>query len=79
MANQDNDFKWFQENLEDLYKKYPEQYLVISNEEVKGHYSSFSDAIDNALKTMNAGEFIVQECTSRDTTARYYNRSVYIA
>ena len=79
MANQDNDFKWFQENLEDLYKKYPEQYLVISNEEVKGHYSSFSDAIDNALKTMNAGEFIVQQCTETNIVSHYYNMAVAFA
>ena len=79
MVNQDNDFKWFQENQKKLYEKFPDKFLVIANEEVKGHYDTFSDAIENALKSMKAGEFIIQQCAKENVVSHYYNMAVTFA
>ena len=79
MANQDNDFKWFQENMKSLYQTYPEKFLIISNQTVKGYEDTFSEAINKALGTMKAGEFIIQQCTDESIVSHYYNMAVAFA
>jgi len=79
MANQDMDFKWFQENMKNLYKQYSEQFLVISNQTIKFSEDSFDSALNKALETMKAGEFIIQQCTDENTVSHYYNMAVAFA
>lgn len=79
MANQDEDFKWFNENKDSLYKQYPETFLIISNKEVKGTAKTGWEALMKASKILEPGSYIVQECTSRDTTVQYVNFAVSFA
>jgi hypothetical protein len=79
MANQDSDFKWFQENMKSLYLDYPEKFLIISNYEIKGAEDNFNNALQQALKSMKAGEFIIQQCTKEDLVCHYSNTAVIFA
>ena len=40
----DKNFEWYQENYQDLYKNYPEKFLIIANEKVEGAFDTLDDA-----------------------------------
>lgn len=79
MPNQDNDFKWFQDNMKSLYSKYPDKFLVISNQSIIAIGETFNEALEQALKTKKAGEFIIQQCEKENTISHYYNMAVSFA
>lgn len=79
MANQDTDFKWFQTNLKSLYQEYPEKYIIVSDQTVRGCADTFDNALELALKTMKAGDFIIQQCTNNENVCHYYNMAVAFA
>ncbi len=79
MADQDLDFNWFQANKKSLYLTYPEKFLVISNKEIRSADDNFNDALQQALKSMKAGEFIIQQCTKEDLVCHYSNTAVVFA
>lgn len=65
-----NDFNWFLNNYDDLYKKYGHQFLVIKNKTVLGHYDSIRQAIDNT--DGEPGTYIVQECNGDESAYTNY-------
>jgi len=64
---QDNDFKWFLKNYQDLYSKYGDKYLAIKNERVIGVYSSFVQGVIETQKTETPGSYIVQHCNGLES------------
>jgi hypothetical protein len=40
----DKNFEWYQENYQDLYKKYPEKFLIIANEKVERAFDTLDEA-----------------------------------
>lgn len=58
----DDDFKWFLENYDVLFKKYGHKYIAIKNKTVLGTYDDIVTAIDTTAKKYELGTFIVQEC-----------------
>ena len=56
------DFNWFIENYESLYKKYGNCYLAIKDKAVLGKYNTFADGVHMTEKTEEIGTFIVQQC-----------------
>ena len=78
MANiQDEDYKWFLENYNDLFDKYGEKYLSIKNKEILGVYNSFREAIDETDKTQEPGSYIVQFCNGKESAYTNYIASMF--
>jgi hypothetical protein len=59
---QEEDYQWFLENMPDLYKKYGQTFLIIKEKQVVGGYSTYEDALNSALQTLELGSFLVQQC-----------------
>lgn len=57
-----NDFEWFLNNYDDIYKKYGCKIIVIQNRKIIGIFDDKNSAIDNICQTHQLGTFIVQEC-----------------
>ena len=70
------DYKWFLDNQEELFKKYPDKFLIISECNVLGAFDTFEKAMEEALKHKKAGEFLIQKCMQDSSPIQYYNRAV---
>ena len=69
---QDNDFKWFLDNYEDLYNKYGNTFLAIKNGNVLGTYNTYADGVRETAKKEELGTFIVQRCDgTKDKNMNY--------
>ncbi len=58
----DKDYAWYERNYKDLYKKYPEKFLVISSWEVKGVFETLDEAYVFWAKNIWLGNFLLQKC-----------------
>ena len=59
---QDQDFDFFLQNMENLYKTYGHKFVAVKNQSILAAYDSFNDALDATLKTEELGTFLIQEC-----------------
>ena len=75
--SRDDDYKWFKENQEELFKIYPNKFLIISGGKSLGAFDTFDEAMEEALKKMKAGEFLIQQCTEDTSPIQYFNRAVF--
>lgn len=64
---QKDDFEWFLNNYEQLYKKYGHKYFAIKNKTILGIYDDKVLAIKTTAKTEDFGTFIVQECNGNES------------
>ena len=69
---QDLDYKWFLENLQNLYKQYGDAYIAIKNKTVLGSYSSYAEGVKTTSKTEPLGTFIVQQCGADESAFTAY-------
>ena len=60
-------FDWYVANYRDLCKKYGDCFLAIKNCNVIGVYNTFSDAVEQTLKTEEVGTFNIQECNGEES------------
>lgn len=77
---QKEDFKWFVDNHDMLFDKYPNKYLVIRNKEVLMTENTLHKALNKALESgMEYGTFIIQLCSEGDSayTVSYHSRVVF--
>ena len=75
---QTQDFKWYIENLKDLYDIYGDAYLVIMDKTVLGKYKTFIEGV-NEIKARNLeGRAIVQKCGHDKSAYTIYVNSPYI-
>ena len=73
----DEDFKYFEKNMESLYEKYGHKFLTIKNQTVIGVYDTFEEALDITLKTEKLGTFLIQECfKSKEESMQYFQGNV---
>lgn len=70
---QEQDFKWFLNNHDELFRIYGNTYLVIKNQKVISTYASYAEAVKRTSETERLGTFIVQKCTS---TAEGYTNQI---
>lgn len=76
---QTEDFKWFVENYNELFKKYGLCFLAIKNKEVLGTYQSAKDAVSDISKKYPLGSFIVQLCNGdKSGYTNYFANSQFI-
>lgn len=62
MSTLDNNYKFFEENLESYLNKYKGMFVVIQNSELKGAFESAAEAYEYATEQFSLGDFIIQEC-----------------
>ncbi len=76
---QKEDFKWFRENLKELYSRFPNKQVVISDKKVLKDFHDFEDALHWAVDNVGLGNFIIQKCTETEeeftihVNPRYYS------
>lgn len=58
---QDQDFDYFLENMDKLYKTYGQKFAAVKNRAILGTYDTFNEALETTLKTEELGTFLVQE------------------
>lgn len=69
---QDNDYKWFLANCDELFQKYGTSYVAIKDQNVMGVYHSYAEAVKTTLASEEAGTFIVQKCgPTKDAYTNY--------
>ena len=69
-AERKNDFDYFIENYDSLYKEYGHKFLAIKDKKVLGAYNSVPDAINDLSSIYEVGTYIIQECTGDDSAYR---------
>lgn len=77
----DSNFKYFNDNFEELCKSYLGKYIVIKDESVIGRYNSFDEAFNETIKTEEIGSFLIQLCSSdEDNNINYFysNNAVFV-
>ncbi len=65
MENIEKNYNYFKKNKEVLIKKYPNQYIVISNEKVLFNSKNKEEAIE-FLKKLTPGTYILQKCDVKE-------------
>ncbi len=78
MVDLNKEFKYFLANRIGLFKQYPDKFLLIQGESVKGSFDTFDKAIDWATSNnFVLGEFLIQQCTeSEDGFTQKFNSRV---
>ena len=72
-------YKFFEENFEELYKKYPNKFLVLKDKTVINAFDSFELAADYGISTFGLGNFSVQQCAPKDQRTVFISRRVMFA
>jgi hypothetical protein len=58
----DQDYDYFLQNIENLYKTYGHSFIAVKDRRILGAYDTFNEALENTLKTEEVGTFLIQEC-----------------
>lgn len=76
----DKNFEYFKEHHDELFKTYPDKYLLISGESVKGDFDSFEEALSYASKNYELGTYIIQYCSegTEGYTQRFHSRVIFV-
>lgn len=81
MADVSNEnFKYFIDHHDEIYKEHPNKFVIISGKQVHGDADSFEEALTKALdKGLELGRFLIQECTEGDEgyTQTFHTRVVF--
>lgn len=67
-----DDFNWFVENYDRIFKEYGHKQIVVKNKTVIGAYDSIEEAIRKTCLTEEMGTFIVQECNGNESAYTNY-------
>jgi len=73
-------FEYFKKNLSELYKKYPDRYLVLKDEEVKFDGATFEEALTFATENgFELGTFLIQQCGADSScyTQVFHTRAIF--
>ena len=77
---QDQDYEYFLQNMEELYKRYGRKFLAIKNQRILGVYDDFDDALDSTLKQEEVGTFLIQECfQNKEECVHYFQSNVTLS
>jgi len=77
MNQQDSDFNYFLENMNNFYRSYGQKFVVVKNQGVLGVYENFNKALESTLKTEEMGTFLIQECfDSREKMVCHFQGNV---
>lgn len=77
---QADDFTWFVEHYDELFKQYGTSYIAIKDKSVLGSFSSPKVAISEVSKKYPLGSFIIQLCNGSESGyTNYFANSHIIA
>lgn len=70
---QHQNFRWFLDHYDEIFKKYGECYVAIKNKRVIGVYTNVGDAVKETNKTEVPGTYNIQHCNGNESgyTAYY--------
>lgn len=79
LSTQSRDYELFKKLEDELVKTHPNEYVVISNQEILGYYASYEDALTDTLKRLALGSFIIQKCETNieKRTQVFHSRVVF--
>lgn len=72
----ENEYQWFLENYNDLFKQYGIAFLAIKNKSVLGVYQSYAEGVKKTLQSEEPGTFIVQKCNGEESAYTNYISSM---
>jgi len=74
----EQEFNWFLSNQKELFKIYPNKFIVIVGSEVVGKYDSEAEAYAESIKTRKLGSFLIQFCAENqsDIIQTFYTHRV---
>lgn len=64
----EKEFQYFVDNQNDLFKQFPDQYLVIKDQKVIGVYDNKIDAYFETQEEHELGSFLIQFCSLNPET-----------
>ncbi|MDR0322681.1 MAG: hypothetical protein LBI28_14395 [Treponema sp.] len=74
---QNQDYEYFLQNMEGLYKQYGHKFLALKDRQILGVYDDFKTALDETLKQEEYGTFLIQECfQSKEECVQHFQRNV---
>lgn len=74
--SRNDDYQWFKDHQKELFKVYPNKFLIISGKDSAGAYDTFDEAMAHALGKFRPGTFLIQQCIEDLNPIQYYNRAV---
>ena len=80
MNQQDTDYIYFLDNMENFYHKYGHKFVVVKNKTILNVYDDYLTAYDETLKTEKLGTFLIQECfENEEKMTRRFHRDILVA
>lgn len=80
MGSPQDNFKFFTDNHDEIFKLYPDMFVVIKDMKVVFAEKSFEDALKKAIaENFIVGSFLIQECTQGDEgyTQTFHSRAIF--
>lgn len=71
--NMEKNYNYYLNNQKKLNQKYNNKFIIIKDEEVFGVYENLQEAIQSA-KNMEAGTYIIQQCTDNRNMQTFHTR-----
>jgi len=73
MKNLDDLYKWFDENRDTIIKGHEGNHVLLKDDKVVSYFHDDFEALEYAQKSgFEMGEFLIQECISKDEESMYY-------
>lgn len=66
----DQDFDYFVDNYQNIYKQYGHSFIAIKNKHILGSFNSIMDAVNKLSNKYQVGTYIIQECTGKESAYR---------
>lgn len=67
-----NDYDYFLKEFKNLYKIYPNKYLIVKDKKIEGAFNSFEDAFNAAIKKFKVGTFLIQKCSEDEIKSQNF-------
>ena len=74
---QEIDYRWFEENCEELHRQYAGMYIAIKDKHVLGSFPTYAEAVHETEKAHTLGSFIVERCVSNAQANTVYIASAH--
>jgi len=73
MVNLDDLYKWFDQNRNTIIRGHEGEYVLLKDKTAISYFLDDGEALEYARKSGFAvGEFLIQECISKDEESMYY-------
>lgn len=75
----EKEYRFFQENLENLVLRYENKFIIIKDSSIEGVFDSYNEALAFALKKFKIGSFLIQECIKENESIAHFLNSNLLA